>query len=118
MSAGSLINFGEFLYITLHAEKWRELKSSIISNTTLAKNINSRSSENIIGKKTFIFYKCISLYKSRFTQNKETVIFISKGDIANIPDQYKNGILWKMGLYFFSRSTNMSSLKSGQMANM
>lgn len=68
--------------------------------------------------KAFIFYKCISLYKSRFTQNKETVIFISKGDIANIPDQYKNGILWKMGLYFFSRSTNMSSLKSGHMGYM
>lgn len=98
-------------------KKWRELKSSIISNTTLAKNINSRSSENTIGRKTFIFYKCISLYKSRFTQNKETVIFISRGDIANIPDQYKNGILWKMELQciFFSRSTNMSSLKSGQM---
>lgn len=99
-------------------KKWRELKSSIISNTTLAKNINSRSSENTIGRKTFIFYKCISLYKSRFTQNKETVIFISRGDIANIPDQYKNGILWKMGLYFFSRSTNMSSLKSGHMGYM
>lgn len=68
--------------------------------------------------KAFIFYKCISLYKSRFTQNKETVIFISRGDIANIPDQYKNGILWKMGLYFFSRSTNMSSLKSGHMGYM
>lgn len=101
MSAGSLINFGEFLYYITCRKKWRELKSSIISNTTLAKNINSRSSENTIGRKTFIFYKCISLYKSRFTQNKETVIFISKGDIANIPDQYKNGILWKMGLYFF-----------------
>lgn len=46
------------------------------------------------------------------------MIFISRGDIANIPDQYKNGILWKMGLYFFSRSTNMSSLKSGHMGYM
>lgn len=93
-------------------------RTEFVNNIKLAMNINSRSSENTIGRKTFIFYKCISLHKSRFTQNKETVIFISRGDIANIPDQYKNGILWKMGLYFFSRSTNMSSLKSGHMGYM
>lgn len=46
------------------------------------------------------------------------MIFISKGDIANIPDQYKKWNIMENGAIFFSRSTNMSSLKSGQMDYM